>query len=191
MFTSARLFDRMVLPNEEILPKPEGIYIMTTITSAVTNEFKINIAVEVLSTEKSKAEIAREYNVSARSVGRWATQFQIDAESIINTKDEAKEIENSVSEKEAKILADYRSNKGQNTDVEDRRFKRGAAPKGVKTIRELILDIMEERVAKGELIKANQKEITKQISDAIGHEYSRCTWYFSVYKKIVGGYQDK
>ena len=157
----------------------------------IETQTKIEVAVQVLTTDKTKAEISREFGVSARSVGRWAEQFKEEAEKVIlKQSKEAQELQSGISAKAAKILADYEEKKNQNLKPVDRRFKRGATKKGTKSIRQTVLEIMDARKSKGELTKANRVEITQEISDAIGHEYQRCNWYFLVYKNILGGYQD-
>lgn len=161
-------------------------------TTQIDIQTKIAVAVEVLNTEKTKAEISREFNVSTRSVGRWADQFKDEAEQVIlEQSKEAEDLKETISAKEAKILADYEEKKHQDLKPVDRRFKRGATKKGTKSIRQTVLEILDARKAKGELVKANRKDIIQEISEAIGHEeFSRCAWYFAVYKKVLGGYQD-
>jgi len=165
-------------------------------TTQIDIQTKIAVAVEVLNTEKTKAEISREFNVSTRSVGRWADQFKSEAEQVLmdqqNESKEAAEIKSSISDKEAKILADYQEKKHQDLKAVDRRFKRGIPKKGQKSIRQTVLEILDARKAKGELIKENRKDMIEEIAQAIGHEeLSRSAWYFAVYKKVLGGYQDQ
>lgn len=159
-------------------------------------ETKIQVALEVLKTDKTKSSIADEFGVSIRSVGRWFDKYQNDAQTIIdeenkkNVVDDATKIKKSVIEKEKKILEDYYAKKDDNLVEVDRRFKRGAPKKGCKSIRHIVLEVMEEYKGRGELTKENRVKITQELSDKIGHEYQRCNWYFLVYKKVLGGYQD-
>lgn len=47
-------------------------------------ETKIQVALEVLKTDKTKSSIADEFGVSIRSVGRWFDKYQNDAQNIID-----------------------------------------------------------------------------------------------------------
>jgi transposase len=156
--------------------------------NVISNDTKTTVAIEVLSSEKTKSQIAKEFGISVRSVGRWADKFKNEAQEILSKKEE-NVVSTSINKKEEKILADYYENKHYDMINVDRRFKRGVPKKGTKSIRHMVLEIVEARKDKNELTKANRSVIIQEISDTIGHEYKRCIWYFSVYKKVLGGYQ--
>lgn len=86
---------------------------MTTVTTSV--DTKISIALAVLMIEesgKTKAEIAREFGVSPRSVTRYAEQFEDEALDLMNaeeTPEENVELESAFSEKPTTPEADTSS----------------------------------------------------------------------------------
>jgi len=241
-------------------------------TSTTTRETQIAIAYEVLmmdETGKTKADIAKEFEVSPRSVTRYAEKYEDEAMDLLTEANEseetielkeafapkvedtqeaseepeeveadvqsAEEIEEPESESDdleaspeveeeetqeeevelkeftpqaefsleeikeedfyedlndnqKKLLADFYAQKAEATEVEDRKGKRGRAKKGVKSIRFIVMEVIESHKAQGTLTKENRQEIINQIVEATGHDEKQAKKYFSGYKKVFGGW---
>jgi len=163
-------------------------------TTQIDIQTKIAVAVEVLNTEKTKAEISREFNVSTRSVGRWADQFKSEAEQVLmdqqNKSKEATEIKTHVEEYQKRIIENYYAKKNEDLKEQNRKGVRGRPAKGVKTIRQIVMETIEFYKDRGLLTKDNRKKIIEDIMEETGHDYKVSAKYFSAYKKLFGGYDE-
>ena len=199
---------------------------MTT-ANTIANQTKIAIAVEVLKideTGKTKAQIAKEFNVSPRSVSRYAETFENEAldlmtddssenleaafeetktqidevvteitdennsEEDITTKPSIKEEE----EKKNKAIQKIKEEKAAKPTVSDTPKStgrgRGRKPTGVKSIKEIVLETMNEYKSVGKMTKENREVIVSLIMERTDLTEKEAKKYFAGYKKQVGDY---
>jgi predicted transcriptional regulator len=177
-------------------------------------ETQIDIAIAVLNSNTTKKQIAADYGVSSDSVSRYANKHEDEARNIISkmadmtdeseTTDEVEndtdkndatksmeEIMKTLNSNQQKILTDFYNKREENTDFVNRVGQRGRNPDGVKSIRQLIMEVIDTHFKEKTLLRENRQKIVKQIMDATGHNRVQSAKYFSGYKRLFGGYQDK
>lgn len=181
----------------------------------IATETQIDIAIAVLNGNTTKKQIAADFGVSTDSVRRYANKHEDEARRIIEnmadmTDDEPKaeekeevaaedngaqksmeEIMETLNDNQRKVLEDFYTKRDENTDFVDRIGKRGRNPDGVKSIRQIVMEVLDKHFNEGTLIKDNRTKIIKEIMDETGHDRVKSAKYFSGYKKYFGGYQDQ
>jgi len=69
-------------------------------SNSYSPSFKFQVVVEVLTTEKSQAEIARAYDVHPVTVSKWKTEFMENGQKVFGGDDEIKEAEEKIADLE-------------------------------------------------------------------------------------------
>lgn len=166
----------------------------------IQEQTKIAIAQAVAAGDKTKAQIAKDFGVSRDSVRRYGNKFadkvkaQVKTNQAKVTKTKAKNADKDgveLTDNQKKILATYYKQKGTLDKVTSRVGHTGRAPKGVKTIRYIAMEVIEAHANAGTLVKANKADIIAEIAKAAEVELKTARQYFSGHKKLFGDWQDQ
>jgi hypothetical protein len=89
-----------------------------------------------------------------------------------------------------KLLTNFQKQKLEMVNFEERQNKTGRARKGVKTIRFITMELMEEYKAGGELTSKNKDAIINHIAQNANVSLKTSKQYFSTHKILFGGFTD-
>lgn len=152
----------------------------------VTEVQKRYVAFEVLLMEhtgKTKKEIAEECEVKPQFVDRYANKYKLDALKTIQSA-AAASLDKNVIQLLNRLPAEP-------DEKEQPRHGRGRQERGRKTIRDIVLEVMNAYYDAEEFTKDNREAMILEIMQKTGHDHETASKYFSGYKKQVGEYQDE
>lgn len=137
--------------------------------AVMTIEAQKQLTKEFLTKKITKAQLARDYKVSPRTVGRYIEKFeeQIKAElEAAKAEPVQPELEMSglTKNQQAILNSYYKQKMSVPQKVVNRTGMVGRAKKGVKTIRFITMEILENLQQQGKLETTKPEEIIKQIS---------------------------
>ena len=148
---------------------------MNTETNGITEVQKRDVAFEVLvmnKTGKTKDQIAKECGVSLQWLNHYVGKYLPQALEI-------RDIAAAITDDD---IAKFRKS------FEMRR--RGRPPKGVKSIKDIVIGTMEKYKNKNKFTLENREKMIDEIMKATGHDHAIASKYFSGYKKHIGDYQE-
>lgn len=173
--------------------------------NTIPTEVQIQASKEVWmmkETGKTKAEIAREFNISPRSLNRYfdkyKSEFELQSSEEIEAitdvfepksnleKLKSEEYYDSLSTEKKVMLEKYYENKSKNLEIVERIGHRGRAPKGIMPVRDVLMGIIEHHKFAGTLTKANKQNIIEEIMNKTGYGKEHAKFHFSKMKALFG-----
>lgn len=173
---------------------------MTSTTQNITVETQKQIVADFITKNLPKAQLAKQYNVSPRTVGRYIEKFEVEVKTqieaqkaqAVTTAQKLPRISNGrkpvvrdadgYTQGQRWLIDAYNRQKATMQKVENRVGVTGRAKKGVKTIRFITMETLETLSNQGVLKTMKKEDVIRKIADAANVDLKVAKQYYSGHK---------